>query len=382
MASAWKFRLIKNNMNKTIVVCANTSWYIFNFRRSTIDMLVDSGWTVMTLAGDDEYANQLVSLGAKHHKVFLNSTGKNPVVDFFTLIHFWWRYREKPTAVLNFTPKCNIYSCLAAYLRGIPSINNISGMGSGILSKGPVSFFLRRLYGIVSRVAAITYFQNSDDRKYFLEEFDHPCEKALLIPGSGVNLSQFEYAPLNKGSKIRFGMFTRIIEEKGVKHFVEAARSLKQKYTVEFVIAGSVDHGRKNAISLEEVESWDREGVVRYLGMLTDVRPEIEACDCIVLPSYYPEGTPRILIESAAIGRPIITTDHPGCRDTVTEASGYLIHKKSTRSLVAAMECFLKLSYSERDTMSQESRSRAEKYFDEDIILRSYEDTINQLINS
>jgi glycosyltransferase involved in cell wall biosynthesis len=381
MTNVKKIKLTKYDVEKIAVVCANTSWYIFNFRRSTIEMLVSDGWKVLTLAGDDEHASQLASLGANHHKVFLHSTGANPIVDFFSLIHFWWIYRNKPMVVLNFTPKCNIYSCLAAYIRGVPSINNISGMGSGILSKGPIGFIVRRLYGLVSRIAAMTYFQNSDDQDYFFEAFGLPCEKSILIPGSGVNLTQFKYAPLNTSSQVRFGMFTRIIEEKGVRHFVEAARLLKQSYSVEFVIAGSVDHGRNNAISIEEVKSWDSEGIITYLGMLSDVRPEIAACDCIVLPSYYPEGTPKILIESAAIGRPIITTDHPGCRDTVTEASGYLVQKKSTQSLTAAMEGFINLPKLEKDIMSINSRNHAEEYYDEEIVLLSYSDSINQLIN-
>jgi glycosyltransferase involved in cell wall biosynthesis len=177
-------------------------------------------------------------------------------------------------------------------------------------------------------------------------------------------------------------MFTRVIEEKGVRHFVEAARTLNQIYSIEFIIAGSVDHVRKNAISLEEIESWNSEGVITYLGMLSDVRSEIEACDCIVLPSYYPEGTPRILIESAAIGRPIITTDHPGCRETVTQASGYLVQKKSTPSLIAAMESFLKLSNLEKNKMSQKSRNHAEQYYDEEIVLQSYADSIKKLIDT
>tara|TARA_B110000879_G_C11161666_1_gene509396 strand:- start:103 stop:1236 length:1134 start_codon:yes stop_codon:yes gene_type:complete len=365
-----------------IVVCANTSWYILNFRRSTIEMLVSDGWRVLTLAGDNEYANQLESIGAEHNKVFMHSTGTNPIIDLFTLIHFWWFYRNKPKVVLNFTPKCNIYSSLAAYIRGIPSINNISGMGSGILSKGPIGFFVRRLYGVVSRVAAKTYFQNSHDQDYFSKVFSHPSKKSLLIPGSGVNLSKFKYAPLNNTTQVRFGMFTRVIEEKGVRHFVEAARTLNQIYSIEFIIAGSVDHVRKNAISLEEIESWNSEGVITYLGMLSDVRSEIEACDCIVLPSYYPEGTPRILIESAAIGRPIITTDHPGCRETVTQASGYLVQKKSTPSLIAAMESFLKLSNLEKNKMSQKSRNHAEQYYDEEIVLQSYADSIKKLIDT
>lgn len=368
-------------MNKTIVLCANTSWYLFNFRRSTIEMLVSDGWKVITMSGDDDYVNQLVSLGVNHNKVFLNSTGTNPISDFFTLIQFWWSYREKPMVVLNFTPKCNIYSCLAAYLRGIPSINNISGMGSGVLLGGPVGFIVRMFYGLVSRIAFKTYFQNPDDQKFFFDKLKTPQEKAILIFGSGVNLSQFNFSPLKKKSQIRFGMFTRIIEEKGVRHFVEAARLLKQKYNIDFVLAGSVDNGRKNSISIEEVKSWESEGI-KYLGILNDVRPEIELCDCIVLPSYYPEGTPRILIESAAIGRPIITTDHPGCRDTVSKASGYLIRKKSTGSLVTAMERFINLSKLEREIMSSKSRSRAEQYFDEEIILRSYANSIQQALLS
>ena len=369
-------------MKKIIVVCANTSWYILNFRRSTIEMLVSRGWRVLTLAGDDEYANQLAGLGVEHNKVFLHSTGTNPIIDTFTLIHFWWIYRNKPAVILNFTPKCNIYSSLAAYLRGVPSINNISGLGSGMLSKGPVGFIVRRFYGLISQVATRTYFQNSEDQIYFSEAFDHPPEKSLLIPGSGVNLKQFKYVPLNHTSKVRFGMFCRVIEEKGIRHFVEAARLLKRNYPVEFVIAGSVDLGRNSSISTEEVESWDSEGIITYLGMLNDVRPEIAACDCIVLPSYYPEGTPKILIESAAIGRPIITTDHPGCRDTVTEESGYLVQKKSTRSLSAAMESFVKLSNAEKEIMSHKSRIHAKQYFNEEIILFSYANSIDQLTDT
>lgn len=344
-------------------------------------MLISNGWSVLTLAADNEYSCKLTEMGVTHNTVFLNSTGTNPFVDFMTLIHFWWIYRKKPTAVLNFTPKCNIYSCLAAYIRGVPSINNISGMGIGMSSKGHIRFFLKNLNEIASRLSFKTYFQNSSDQDYFLKEFKLPSEKSILISGSGVNLKYFKYVPLNKSSKIRFGMFTRIIKEKGVRHFVEAAKVIKQKHNVEFIMAGPLDPNRRNSISLKEVESWNSEGIINYLGVISDIRPVIETCDCVVLPSYYPEGTPKILIESAAIGRPIITTDHPGCRDTVSKVNGYLIQKKSTESLISAMECFLKLPYSKIKTMSKESRKIAEKYFDENFILHSYATSIQQIIN-
>ena len=367
-------------MNRTIVICANTSWYIYNFRRSTIEMLVDDGWRVIAIAGDDKYMKQLIQLGSEYSKVYLDSTGTNPFKDLLTFFHFYWIYRAKPMVVLNFTPKCNIYSCFAAFIRGIPSINNISGMGRGTLSKGIVGFSLRSLYRLVARIAAITYFQNLEDQKYFLNEFKYPHEKSLLISGSGVNLKHFKYTPLKNNPPIRFGMFTRIIEEKGIRYFIEAARKLKSKSNVEFVIAGSLDKSKNNLIFEEQFRSWIDEGVVKYLGMLSDVREEIEYCDCIVLPSYYPEGTPRILIESAAIGRPIITTDHPGCRDTITTSSGYLVQKKSTSSLISAIESFLKLSNFEKNIMAQKSREHAEKYFDEKIILKSYSETIENVI--
>lgn len=374
--------MTKYTEDKTVVVCANTSWYLFNFRRSTIEMLVKDGWTVLTLAADGEFESQLESLGANHNKVFLRSTGVNPLADLFSFANFWWLYRVQPKVVLNFTPKCNIYSCLAAHLRGVPSINNISGMGSGMSSKGLAGVVLRGLYRLASRVAAKTYFQNAHDQKYFSEAFGHPLEKSSLLPGSGVDLDNFQYVPLISSDRVRFGLFTRIIEEKGVRQFVEAASVLRRSYGADFVIAGAFDCARPNAISMDDVELWVREGIIQYLGMLSDVRPEIAKCDCIVLPSYYPEGTPRILIESAAIGRPIITTDHHGCRDTVTVESGYLVQKKSTPSLVAAMESFLHLSVAEKDLMSRNSRRHAEKYFDEQIILLSYAKSIGELVGT
>lgn len=363
--------------NKLIVLCANTSWYLFNFRRSTLVMLLEEGWRVVTVSGDSEYRAKLQDLGVEHRIVSLAPHSVHPIKEAISFLHFWWIFRERPSLVLNFTPKCNAYSCLAAAVRGIPSINNISGMGRGVLSKGILGSLILSVYKLASRVSKFTYFQNADDQEFFLSKLDLAAEKSILIPGSGINLEEFKYVPMTMRPVTRFGIFTRIIEEKGVRLFVEAARVLKKRYSVEFVLAGSLDANRLNTISREEVESWEAEGVVSFLGKLDDVRAALAACDCIVLPSYYPEGTPRVLIEAAAIGRPIITTDHSGCRDTVNRKSGYLIELKSVESLMAAMERFMDLSYHEKCEMSRHSRIHAEDYFDENIILTSYKKSIH-----
>lgn len=363
-----------------VAILANTSWYLSNFRASTIDHLSREGWSVRTLAGDNEFAAELKALGAEHFVVPIDLHGINPVRDIRTFLCFIkWLAKERPAIVLNFTPKCNIYGCLAATMLRIPVINNISGVGVGTLAWRPVRLVLHFLYAISSRCASHIFVQNSRDLDYFKRKFGLLDGRVSLLPGSGVDLERFRFSEVKRNPKVRFGMFSRLLEEKGVRIFQEASQKFVNREDVEFVLAGSIEGSRRNAISTEEVGAWQKVDGFRYLGQLSDVKQEMEACDCVVLPSYYPEGTPKSLIEAAAIGRPIITTDHPGCRDTVTPASGYLIPTNSVDDLVGAMRHFLELSFEDRVRMGRAAREHSLNFSDL-VVIQKYVQAINDVL--
>ena len=298
---------------KKIVLSANSSWYLYNFRKSTILKLLSQGYIVICLASDSDYREDLEDLGVIFAKFYLDSTGTNIFKDLYAIYSLFKILRKfNPSIVLSFTPKVTIYSSFVCKILKIPSIINVSGLGMGSVSKGLKRIAYRLLYWTASKAASFIFFQNKSDMKYFLKEFSYPIDLCRKLPGSGINLDEFNFSPLTRKKKLRFGFFGRLIEEKGIRIFIESANQLSKTKTVEFVVAGPLEKSRSNAIMQSELDEWEEKGVIKYLGNLSDVKDAMVECDCIVLPSYYPEGTPRCLIEAAALGRPIITTNTPG----------------------------------------------------------------------
>lgn len=365
-----------------ISITANTSWYLYNFRRNTISALLNAGYEVIALSPDTEYKSKLETLGCKCFTIKMQRWGKNPLQDFQTILSFYRIFKkEKVNITLNFTPKNNIYATLAANLLNIRVINNIAGLGVAFIQNTLFSKLVSYLYKVSQRKADYIFFQNEEDKELFLElkiVSENKCER---IPGSGVDLKRFEYSPIEDKKNIRFLLVARLIAEKGIYIYVEAARAIKKRFPdTEFYLLGPLDTSSTSGIKKYELDQWQKEKIIIYLGFTDSVELELIKAHCVVLPSYYREGVPKSLLEAAAIGRPIITTDNIGCREVVDHGiNGFLCEPGSIISLVDNMEKFLTLSSMEKEIMGRNSRAKIQKDFDEKIVIEKYFSVVNSL---
>jgi len=360
----------------TVVIAANSSWNIVNFRGGLIEGLRAAGWRVIALAPDDGNAEALAALGAEWVPIRIDGSGTSILRDGRLL----WDYlrilaRLRPQAFLGFTVKPNVYGSLAAGLLGIKTINNISGLGTAFLARGPLNWLVSRLYRQSLAKSAHVFFQNPHDRALFVDRDLVRAGQAGLLPGSGIDLARFKPTGRRRpiDAPFRFLFVGRLLRDKGLVDYADAARLLRPRWPqVEFAILGFAGSDNRSAVPIAEVERWQQQGVVRYLGETSDVRPFLEESDCIVLPSYR-EGLPRSLLEAAAMARPMVATDVPGCRDVVSDgANGYLCEARSPKSLAAAMERMLLLSAEERTAMGLRARARVEREFDQKLVVKAY----------
>jgi glycosyltransferase involved in cell wall biosynthesis len=369
-----------------IVICLNTAWNLVNFRAGLIRALVAAGYEVVSVAPDDKYAASLTALGCRFVPLHMENGGTNPVQDALLT----WRFvrlftRERPDVYLGYTVKPNVYGSVAAHMLHIPVINNIAGLGVVFGKSGFLVKIVRTLYRLALGRSAKVFFQNNDDRLMFLAGALVRPEVTDLLPGSGVDLSRFVAMALPSASagvtKFRFLLIARMLWEKGVGEFAEAAKLIRSQWPqAECCLLGFLDVQNPGAISRAQMDELVASGVT-YLGTSDDVRSEITQADCIVLPSYYREGTPRTLLEAAAMARPIITTDAVGCREVVDDGvNGYLCKVRDAEDLAEKMERMLSLSPELRSEMGQRGRAKMEAEFDEQIVIDKYLAAIEEIL--
>lgn len=357
----------------TIAISSNTAWSVYNFRIGLIQSLLASGETVVVLAPEDDYSQRLRELGCRVIDFSMDNKGSNPVRDAGLLLAYRRVYRQlRPRIVLHYTIKPVIYGALAARSLGIPYVSTITGLGTAFIRDGWLTRVVENLYRVSQRKACQVFFQNNDDLALFRQRRLVPMARVQRLPGSGVNITRFAVTPLPEGDPC-FLMIARLVKDKGVVEFVEAARQVKQRYPLaRFQLLGQVGVVNRTAISRDELNAWLAEGVVEYLGETDDVRPFIEQARCVVLPSYR-EGVPRSLLEGAAMARPLITTDAPGCRDVVDHGvNGYLCKVKDADDLAAKIADFLALPVSEHQRMATASRALVADKFEESIVVEQY----------
>ena len=362
--------------SKTIVITSNTSWYLYNFRKNTILALLKEGYQVIAVSPKDDYSQKLADLGAEHQHIEIDQGGTNPIKDLGTFLGFISLYRKlRPDAVLNFTPKNNIYSTLAASLFGSKPVNNIAGLGTVFINENITAKLARFLYKISQSKAHTIFFQNDEDKELFIKNRLALLDIMDRVPGSGVDLTRFSLSPSENDGVVRFLLIARMLYVKGIGYYIEAARELKSKYgdRVEFCLLGFLDVNNPSAVSKPEINAWVEEGIVNYLGTSDNVESEIAKVDCMVLPSFYREGVPKSLLEAGAMGKPIVTTDNVGCRETVDDGvNGYLCELRSTSSLVEKLETIINLTHEQRLSMGEKSRIKVENEFDEQIVINKY----------
>lgn len=342
------------------------------------------GHEVVVIAPFDQYSSFLEELGATLINVDIDSGGLNPFKDLKTFWQFLKVFQNSDVeVVLNFTPKNNIYSTLAAKLHGIKVINNIAGLGLVFINESLTSKIAKFLYRVSQKYADKIFFQNEDDRSLFLKSGLATRAKTARLPGSGVDLQRFKVAAAADDDVVRFLLVARMLFDKGIGQYVEAARALKSVYgnSVEFNLLGFLDLYNPSAVSTDQMQKWVDEGAVNYLGTSDCVENEIARVDCMVLPSFYREGVPKSLLEAGAMGKPIVTTDSVGCRETVDHGvNGFLCAARSSESLIYELDKIIKMSHEERLAMGRNSRSKMELEFDEQLVVERYIKAIAELL--
>lgn len=354
------------------VLFANTDWYLFNFRLAYADFLREKGFEVCFLSPKGEHVQIIEEAGYRHINIEFSRKGINPLEETKTIQSIKAIYeQEKPDLVHHFTIKCDIYGSLAAKELGIKSIvNSITGLGYMFLSEKPHVKVIREVVKRLYRKALSgteVIFENPDDRKLFIEMGLVGEENSHIILGTGIDTEKFIPVPPPNSTPLTI-LPSRMIWDKGVGEFVEAARMIRESgIQARFALVGNNDIGNPTCIPFDQMTQWQKEGNVEWWGWQDDVATVISMSHIVCLPSYR-EGLPKILIEAASCGRPIVTTDVPGCREVVKDGvNGYLVPSKNAEKLKDAL---LKLIENEelRNEMGQASRRFAEERFSNQIV--------------
>ncbi len=354
------------------VLFANTDWYLYNFRLEYARFLQSKGWEVCFLSPDGEYVEKLKEAGFRHIVFNFSRKGINPIRESETIRRIRSVYEaEKPDLVHHFTIKCVIYGSLAAKELGIrPIVNSITGLGYMFLSNKPYVKLIREVVkNLYKRALHETQviFENPDDRDLFLKMGLIQEDNSHIVLGTGIDTEKF--APINPPNSVPLTVLpSRMIWDKGIREFVDAATAIKEEgIPARFALVGNNDPGNPTCIPFEQLTKWQKEGNVEWWGWQDDIPTVISMSHIVCLPSYR-EGLPKILIEAASCGRPIVTTDVPGCREAVTDGeNGYLVPAKDPEALKEALVKLIK-DEDKRIEMGNASREKALRCFSNEIV--------------
>lgn len=363
-----------------ILILANNDIGLYNFRKELIDRLIKEKNEVYMSLPNGERVKHLEKLGCIFFETDVDRRGTNPIKDFKLIL----KYRKilntiKPDIVLTYTIKPNIYGGLMCRIKNIPYICNITGLGTATENKSIVQKIVFVLYKCALKRVKCCFVQNSENLQFLNDNKLVKETKCKLIPGSGVNLEQYKVLPYPDNiEKIKFLFISRIMKEKGIEQYLEAAKIIKNKYSnIEFHILGFCEQEYE-----EKLKNLTEDGIISYHGLQKDVIPFLQETSCLIHPSYYPEGMSNVLLEASASGRPVITTNRSGCKEIVEDGkTGYIIEIKNSQQLIDKIEEFLKLSNEQRKQMGLEARKKVEKEFNRNIVIDKYIKEINNISN-
>lgn len=352
-----------------ILILTNNYSGLYNFRKEVVKAIKDNGHEVYISAPIDEKTSYFEEIGCIIIDTQFNRKGTNPIKDTFLII-FYCKIikRIKPDAVLSYTIKPNIYGGIACQVGRVSQIVNITGLGTAVENSGWLQRLSILLYKVGLRKAKTVFFQNKANMDFCVYNKmvkDH----MVLIPGSGVNLQYHTFHDYPADGPIKFVFISRLLKEKGIEEYFGAAKKIKELYPdTEFHILGDCEEAYE--VILDELQY---KGIVIYHGPQPDVRPYIRSVHCMVHPSYYPEGMSNVLLESCAAGRPIITTNRPGCGEILDDGrNGYVVKEKNVEDLTSAIERFILLPYNLKVQMGMNARKKVEHEFDRQIVVDAY----------
>ncbi len=355
-------------MKNKVLLVSNVSAGLLNFRRELIETLSKS-CELTVLASDNGGRESLEAMGCRFVEMQLDRHGTNPIKELTLLKKYKQQIRAiAPDIVFTYTIKPNVYAGMACASLGIPYVANITGLGTAVENGGAMQKLTLALYRWGLRKAQKVYFQNSENRDFLLRRgvVKGPYD---LLPGSGVNLERFSVLPYPDGESVDFVFIARIIREKGIDQYLEAAEAIRARHPeTRFHICGGCEQSYEELIARKQ-----QEGTVIYHGRVNDIAAIHAICQCTVHPTYYPEGMSNVLLESCACGRPIITTDRPGCREIVEDGvNGFVVRQKDSADLIEKLERFLTMSREQRRQMGLAGRAKVEREFDRRIVIDKY----------
>ena len=372
---------------KNIAIVSNTSWYIYNFRKGLLLELISRGYKVYAIAPKDKFVNEIEAIGCTFIELKkISNKGRNPFQDLLFIVELQKIFKSQSIhCCLFFTPKINIYGSIATKFCSTKAIATINGLGF-VFTEGQsplLRSLVKKLYAFAFRGLSTVFFQNNEDRAIFTESnIITPKQQICVVKGSGVNLTEFyQKTSFQPAERLTFLLSARLLKEKGVLEYFEAAKNLKKKYPdVTFALLG-VKADNPSAVSEETINAYNDQGIIKYWGVSDKMNITLDSVDIMVLPSYYREGIPKVLIEALAKGLPIITTENVGCKETVVHSkNGILIPVKNIHALQQAMEDILQLPMEKRIEMGNYSRRKAEAEFDEKENHRAYITEIQKLL--
>lgn len=364
--------------NKRILILANHDLVIYNFRKELVKRLISEGYIVYISCPNGERISELESYGCIFIEVkHIDRHGKNPFNELMLLKEYTELIRKiKPLCVLTYTIKPNIFGAISSRKNNTACIANITGLGTAVEKKSMLQKITVGLYKYAFKNINTVFFQNQENMDFFINANISNEKRYKLLPGSGVNLEEFTYQEYPSSEAINFVFISRIMKEKGIDLYLQAATYIKNKYdNVDFHVCGFCEEDYERIL-----EMYEKKGTIKYHGMIKDIKKTIGNMHCTIHPTYYPEGLSNVLLESSAIGRPIITTNRSGCREVVNEGkNGYLVRENDLDSLIDVIEKFLALNNEEREKMGKEGRKFVEQNFSRNIVIEKYLKTIKKI---
>lgn len=353
-----------------IAILANDTTNLYNHRFEVVRGLVQAGHQVGIIAQIQHFTQEFEALGCMLTPLTVNRHQKNPLNDLKVLYTYYKLLKaSKPDVVLTYNIKPNVYGGIACQLLGLTYIPNITGLGTAVEYPGTLQKITVFLYKLGMRKAHTIFFQNTANRAFFEEHgILRKGTKAVLLPGSGVNLTKHLPMPYPNAQETHFLFVARILKEKGIDMYLEAAKRFSSP-TVKFHICGPFDSPNYQ----EKVEQAAKDGFVLYHGQQKDMKPFFEQCSCLLHPSWYPEGMSSVLLETAASARPAITTNRAGCREVVDDGkTGFIVPVQDEKAFLQAVEKFLALPWAKRCEMGLNARAKVAKEFDRQLVCAAY----------
>ncbi len=352
-----------------ILVLSNSSFDLFKFRCELIEALLNSKHEVYISVSNDQYVKKFLDLGCHFIVTKISCHGVNPITDFLLYRKYKSILKEvNPDIVFTYTIKPNIYGGMACQACKIPYLANVTGLGTAIQNGGILQKILMVLYKKGLKGAKRVFFQNSENHRFMIEN-EIVMSPTTILPGFGVNLEQYAYADYpSEENGIHFLFVGRVMKNKGIDELLAAAKEIKGIYAnVVFDVVGGYDGLYEGVIKKAQAD-----GLIHYYGNQDDVLPFYRACHCVVLPSYH-EGMANVLLEGAAVGRPLITTNIPGCREVVQDGvNGFLCEVRNGDNLYKTFLKIIHVDHSTRINMGLQSRKLVEEKFDKEIIINHY----------